>query len=262
MGECGKNIGCGCDRKPLESTRLTYCSLFYLKFLLIVTLICSVSAILLVESISWDLEPWRRRRGRAVKRRNSERRSWEIQRMRDWTDCNISSSKLQQVAIEKQKKKKKKALNRVDCVSEGKKPAVRSNRSLIFLSWIMGIILLGGYAGEKGSSSHNYCLSYGLFQCTHTPQWNQSQHTLQRIFFPNPCGYKAFVLQLYCVYLGLSEKVKHRISLIILCWLSQSPPNCNHWFHRMSLKVHLCPSTSLFCVCLARLMLDVRKWHQ
>ncbi len=77
--------------------------------------------------------------------RSTKGRSWEIQSMRDWTDCNISSSKLQQAAIQE---KKEKSSEPCRFVSEGEKPVVRSNRPLIFLSCIKGTILLGGYAGE------------------------------------------------------------------------------------------------------------------
>lgn len=68
---------------------------------------------------------------------------------------------------------KKKGPEPCQFVSQGEKPAVRSNRPLIFLSCIKGTILLGGYTGEQALLIFTVYLI--LCQCIHSPQWNQSQ---------------------------------------------------------------------------------------
>lgn len=132
-----------------------------------------------------------------VKEGNTKGRNWESQSMRDWTDCNISSSKLQQAAIQMEKKSPEPC----QFVSEGEKPAVRSNRPLIFLSCIKGNHTLGRICWWT-STSYIHCLSYTLCQCIHTPQWNQSQNTLCRLLFPTaymdtkPLCFRSIVLSI------------------------------------------------------------------
>lgn len=41
------------------------------------------------------------------------------------------------------------------------------------------------------SSSYILCLSYALYQCMHTPPWNQSQNTLYKLLFFTADGDKA-----------------------------------------------------------------------
>lgn len=113
---------------------------------------------------------WARLEKETGERRNTKGRSGEIQSTRAWTGCNISSSKLQQAATQKEGGGESPELCRF--VSEGEKSAARSNGPLIFLSCIKGSVLLGRMC-RWTSSSYIHCLSYALFQCIDTPPWNQ-----------------------------------------------------------------------------------------
>lgn len=155
-----------------------------------------------------DLEPWSEPDLRE-RTRSTKGRSWEIQSMRDWTGCNISSSKLQQAAVLKKKEKKRKSPEPCRFVSKGEKSAVRSNRPLILVSCIKGTILLGRYVGEQAPLIFIHCLSYAFYQCIHTSLRKWSQNTLYKLLFliadrgQSPCA-----LVLSC----LSEELQHPVS--------------------------------------------------
>lgn len=219
-----------------------------------------------------DLEPWTSEpdlRERTGNRRKTKGRSWEIQTMRDWTGCNISSSKLQQAAIQKKKKKEAKKAKK-------KKP---STVSICFGGWKAGgeikqafdISVMYkrnqtlGRIRRWTSSPYIHCLSYALCQCIHTPPWNQSQNTLCRLLFPlhmdtKPlcfgcivsvcaCQKNYSILFLWQGFPGCHKPLKAATSGLTQCRLNY-------------FCVHLLP---FFCLCvgsLARLLFHVGKRHQ
>lgn len=193
-------------------------------------------------------------REKESKRRNTKGRSWEIQSMRDWTDCNISSSKLQ---LFKKEKKKRRSPEPCRFVSEGEKPAVRSNRPLIFLPCIKGTILLGGYAGEQALL---------IFTVYLTNVYIHLHGISPKIHFARFCSPLYMGTKLWCF--GCTESVRRitasyfsdKTSLAVI----NPPKAATKWFNTMPQKLPRCPS-SLFCLCvgsLARLMFRVGKRNQ
>lgn len=142
-------------------------------------------------SLTWE--------SKTGKRKNTKGRSWEIQSMRDWTDCNISSSKLQQAAIQKGGKKKTEPCR---FVSEGEKPVVRSNRPLIFLSCIKRSSLLGGYASEQALLIFTVYLVLFANIYIHLSKIHPTMHDTEK-----PLSFNIIV------FLCLSEELQHPISL-------------------------------------------------
>lgn len=190
----------------------------------------------------WDLKPRRRsepdlRERESGKRRNTKGRSWE------------RASGIEQPATfhhqksNKQLFRKKRSPEPCRFVSEGEKPAVRSNRPLIFLSCIKGTTL--GRIRWWTSSSYIHCLSYALCQCIHVPPWNQSQNILCRLLFRIANGYKTLVLWLYCVCLYLSEEFTasyffDKASLAVINLQKQQP-----------VVRHNATKATFFCLCVA-----------
>lgn len=153
------------------------------------------------EERCWTLKKraWLERVKLVKERKNTKGRSWEIQSMRDWTDCNISSSKLQQAAIQKGGEKKTEPCR---FVSEGEKPVVRSNRPLIFLSCIKRSSLLGGYASERALLIFTVYLVLFANIYIHLSKIHPTMHDTEK-----PLSFDTIV------FLCLSEELQHTISL-------------------------------------------------
>lgn len=166
-------------------------------------------------------------------------RAWGIEQTATFHHQNSNKQLLR-----KKKKKKKKCPEPCRFVSEGEKPAVRSNRPLIFLSCIKETILLGGYAGEQALLIFTVYLVLSSNVYIHLGGISRRIHSAG-FYSPTAYGYKALALS---VVLCLSEELQHPISLTrlfpaVINLQEQQPVVQND-----ACKTN-CLSPSFFCPC-------------